>query len=67
MRAPALNDERHIHLQTASVEEIVARIHSGVPKPKHHLLAMPPLGGAALTDDEVHAVAGYVFTLDSSR
>jgi mono/diheme cytochrome c family protein len=61
--APALNGERHIHLQTASYQEIIDLIRSGVPRPKRYLTAMPPLGGASLTDNEVRAVAAYVFTL----
>jgi mono/diheme cytochrome c family protein len=61
--APALKGERHIHLQTASYQEIMDLIRSGVPRPKRYLTAMPPLGGASLTNNEVRAVAAYVFTL----
>ena len=64
VRAPALDDATRLHLQTASYDEVLARILTGVPKPKRHLFAMPPRGGAALSDEETGAVAAYVFTLD---
>jgi len=62
--APALNDERRIHLQTASYDEILNRIRSGVPEPKRYPVAMPPMGGAPLTDNDARAVAAYVFSID---
>ena len=36
---------------------------TGVPKPKEHPAPMPPKGGAPLTDDQVKAVAAYVYSL----
>jgi mono/diheme cytochrome c family protein len=62
--APALNDDRRIHLTNASYEEIIARIRAGVPQPKEHRVPMPPLGGAALDDSELRAVAAFVFSID---
>ena len=62
--APALNAGRHIHFQTESYREIVDLIRSGVPRPKRYMTAMPPLGGASLIDEEVRAVAAYVFSID---
>ncbi len=64
--APALNDDRHIHLQTASLKEIAERIRTGVGQPKQYSTPMPPAGGAALTSEEIRAIAAYVFTLDRS-
>ena len=65
--APALNDDRRIHLQTRTVEEIAERIRSGVSQPKQYRTAMPPSGGASLTNEEMSALAAYVFTLDHSQ
>lgn len=61
---PALNDDRRLNLQTASYEEINQLIHTGVPKPKRHFGAMPPMGGTSLSEDQISALAAYVFTLD---
>jgi mono/diheme cytochrome c family protein len=64
---PALNDDRHIHLQTGSYQEILDLIRSGVPRPKQYLTGMPPSGGAPLADDELRAVAAYVFSIDRNH
>jgi len=34
-----------------------------VPIPKEHTGVMPPKGGAQLTDDQVRALAAYVYAL----
>ncbi len=65
--APSLNDDRRLNLQTASYDEINRLIHTGVPRPKRHLGAMPPMGGAKLSEDQIRALAAYVFTLDRGR
>ncbi len=46
-----------------SLEGIEAIVRSGVPAPAKHPAPMPPMGGAKLADDEVKAVAAYVFSL----
>jgi len=43
-----------------SIEKI---IREGVPQPKQYRAPMPPLGGAQLTDEQVSAVAAYVWGL----
>jgi mono/diheme cytochrome c family protein len=60
---PALTNRRHLHLQTGSYQEILDLIRSGVPRPNRYLGAMPPLGGAQLSSDEVRAVGAFVYTL----
>lgn len=42
---------------------IAATINRGVDQPKSHVGAMPPRGGAPLTDAAVEAVAAYVWAL----
>ncbi len=46
-----------------SVDGLAATITSGVAKPKKASGGMPALGGAALTAQDVRAVAAYVWTL----
>jgi mono/diheme cytochrome c family protein len=43
-----------------SLEKI---IRAGVPEPKQYRAPMPPLGGARLTDEQLAAVAAYVWGL----
>jgi mono/diheme cytochrome c family protein len=46
-----------------SVQAIARTITEGVPKPKDHTGAMPPKGGAQLSQAEVAAVADYVWAI----
>lgn len=46
-----------------SYEGIAKTISSGVMQPKHYRGAMPALGGVELTNDQVLALAAYVWTL----
>jgi len=45
----------------ASIEQTVT---TGVPKPKKFKVAMPPMGGAKLSPEEIKAVAAYVYSLN---
>jgi glucose/arabinose dehydrogenase/mono/diheme cytochrome c family protein len=46
-----------------SVQAIIQTIRRGVPKPKDHTGAMPPNGGAQLSQADVAAVADYVWAI----
>ena len=46
-----------------SLQSITDIIKSGVPQPKQHPGAMPPLGGVPLTDGDLAAVAAYVWAI----
>jgi glucose/arabinose dehydrogenase len=46
-----------------SVQAIIKTIDSGVPQPKDHTGAMPPKGGAQLSQADVAAVADYVWAI----
>ena len=60
---PNLTDAEWIHSK-GSYEEIVAQINHGVPKEEAKSgIAMPPKGGATLSDDDVKAIAAYVHSL----
>jgi mono/diheme cytochrome c family protein len=60
--APDLTDQQWIN-GDGSYDFIVNTVTNGVPKPKQHPAPMPPKGGAPLTDDQVKAVAAYVYSL----
>lgn len=64
---PDLTDDVWLDVATpvsvAAIEDIV---RTGVAQPKDptaHPVPMPAMGGAQLTDDQIHAVAVYVYSL----
>jgi mono/diheme cytochrome c family protein len=60
---PNLTDAEWIHSK-GSYDEIVAQINHGVPKAESKSgIEMPPKGGTTLSDDDVKAVAAYVYSL----
>jgi mono/diheme cytochrome c family protein len=60
---PNLTDAEWIHSK-GSYDDIVAQIKHGVPKEESKSgIVMPPKGGADLSDDDVKAVAAYVYSL----
>lgn len=46
-----------------SLEAITKTISEGVPEPKQHPGAMPPMGGVQLSKEQLAAVAAYVWAL----
>ena len=50
-----------------SLQSITNTIKKGVLKPKQHPGAMPPLGGVALSDNDVAAVAAYVWAIGHQK
>ena len=60
---PDLTDNTWLH-GTGSFGEIVARVLAGVSSEQSKLgQIMPPRGGAGITDEQVRAVAAYVWSL----
>jgi mono/diheme cytochrome c family protein len=60
---PNLTDAEWIHSK-GTFEELVAQITKGVPKEESKSgIVMPPKGGGSLSDDDVKAVAAYVYSL----
>jgi cbb3-type cytochrome c oxidase subunit III len=60
---PSLTDAEWLH-GDGSYDMIVATVTSGVPADKAKKgIPMPPKGGSSITDDEVKAVAAYVYSL----
>lgn len=60
--APNLTDAKWLH-GDGSMAFLQQLITDGVPKPKEAAAAMPPMGGARLTTEQVKAVAAYVASL----
>ena len=63
--APDLTDAVWLHLSGANYEEIVALEKSGVPQPKEHPIPMPPRGGVDLTEEQIRAIAAFVYSLST--
>ena len=60
---PSLTDKEWLH-SDGSYDNIVATITTGVPTEKAKKgVAMPPKGGSSISDDDVKAVAAYVYSL----
>ena len=60
---PNLTDAEWIH-SDGSYDAIVKQVTTGVPKEESKSgIPMPAKGGSSITDDEVKAVAAYVFSL----
>ena len=62
--APDLTDDVWINVD-GSYESIVNNVINGVPEPKEHPGIMLPKGGTNITDEQVRAVAAYVWTLSN--
>ena len=60
--APALDDSEWLDAD-GSLESIAMVIREGVPNPKKSSSPMPPMGGSKLTDQQINAVAAYVYSL----
>lgn len=61
---PDLTDDNWLHAK-GSYLSIVSQILNGVPAERSRRgIAMSPRGGAAISDDDVHAVAAYVWVLN---
>jgi mono/diheme cytochrome c family protein len=60
--APSLRDQDWLN-SGGSYDELVAIVRNGVPQPVQYPAAMPPMGGAQLSEDEIRQVAAYVYAL----
>lgn len=59
---PALTDAEWINV-TRNFDEIVNLIHTGVPDPQQFPGPMLPMGGGTFTDEQVRALAAYVWAI----
>ncbi|HEX2190100.1 MAG TPA: cytochrome c [Longimicrobiaceae bacterium] len=60
--APNLTDGEWINTD-GSYDGIVQVVTNGVQQPKQHPAPMPPKGGSSITDEQVRAVAAYVYAI----
>lgn len=60
--APDLTDQEWLHIE-GGYDELVELITAGVPQPKEAMIPMIPKGGSDISEEEVAAVAAYVWTL----
>jgi len=60
--APDLTDDQWLNID-GSYDAIVNTVTNGVPEPKEHPGLMLPKGGTNITDEQVRAVAAYVWSL----
>jgi mono/diheme cytochrome c family protein len=60
--APNLTDSEWLN-SDGTFEAVVQTIAVGVPTPKQHPAPMPAKGGSSITDDQVRAVAAYVYSI----
>lgn len=49
--------------QDGSPEGLAQIIKSGVAKPKRYVMPMPPMGGGSLDDEQIQAIAAYLWSL----
>ena len=60
--APNLTDAEWLN-SDGTFEAVVQTIAVGVPTPKQHPAPMPAKGGSSITDDQIKAVAAYVYSI----
>ena len=65
--APNLVDDEWLHVDAPEPSAIAMVIRNGVMQPMEYPAAMPAMGGANLTDEEVEALAGYVASLGAGN
>jgi mono/diheme cytochrome c family protein len=59
---PALNDQNWIHI-TGEYEEILNITRTGVAQPREYPAPMPPMGGGNFNDEQLRAIAAYVYNI----
>ena len=64
--APNLTDGEWLNID-GSFASIQQNVKTGVPQPKQHPAAMPAMGGANLSDDQVRQVSAYVWSLGGGK
>ncbi|MGH7503928.1 MAG: c-type cytochrome [Longimicrobiales bacterium] len=60
--APSLTDTTWLNVD-GSYEAIINLINTGVPQPKEGMMPMLAKGGSEITEEQVRAVAAYVWSL----
>jgi cbb3-type cytochrome c oxidase subunit III len=63
---PNLTDTEWLNAD-GTFASIQSTIKTGVATPKQAPVPMPPMGGTQLTDDQIKAVAAYVWSLGGGK
>ena len=63
---PSLRDGAWLNV-SGDFQEILRLVHDGVPEPKAHPVPMPPRGGGPFTEEQLRAVAAYVFSMSQGK
>lgn len=61
--APDLTDDTWLNISSRDYDEIVQVVTTGVAEPVEAMAAMPPMGGANLSEEQIRAVSAYVLAL----
>jgi mono/diheme cytochrome c family protein len=61
---PDLTDAEWLNAAEPTMDEIMRVIREGVAQPVRYPAPMPPMGGARLTDAQIHALAAYILALN---
>jgi mono/diheme cytochrome c family protein len=61
---PDLTDDQWLNVAEPSMDELMRVIREGVQQPVQYPAPMPAMGGARLTDDQIHALAAYIMALN---
>jgi len=64
--APNLTDSEWLNID-GTFAAIQQNVKTGVPQPKQHPAAMPAMGGANLSDDQIRQVSAYVWSLGGGK
>jgi mono/diheme cytochrome c family protein len=60
--APSLRDQDWLN-SDGSFDGIMSTVRNGVAQPVRYPGAMPPMGGANLSEDQIRAVSGYIYAI----
>jgi mono/diheme cytochrome c family protein len=61
---PDLTDDQWLNVAEPTMDEVMRVIREGVAQPVQYPAPMPPMGGARLTDDQIHALSAYIMALN---
>jgi mono/diheme cytochrome c family protein len=61
---PDLTDDQWLNVAEPSMDEVMRVIREGVAQPVQYPAPMPPMGGARLTEAQIHALSAYVIGLN---
>jgi mono/diheme cytochrome c family protein len=61
---PNLTDDTWLNVAEPTMDEVMRIIREGVAQPVQYPAPMPPMGGARLTEDQMHALSVYILALN---